>query len=119
MSPATGRYRTGSGEMLTGMMVGDVQFAFDNSGGGALDVNKASQVIAFTPPSTKTLGDLPFDHNVETFVEGVAARRKNAMRVPLEVLRLAFIRAGAEIHRVGAPHGQQRGDMWASIWTDG
>ena len=55
------------------------------------------------------LGDLPFDHNVKTFSESVAARRKNAMWIPLEVLRLALLRAGAEIHRVGAPDGQQRG----------
>src|SRR5215212_10664091 len=44
-----------------------------------------------------------FDHHVEALVERVAPSGKNTVRVTHQVLRLAFVRAGAEVQRAVHP----------------
>jgi ubiquinone/menaquinone biosynthesis C-methylase UbiE len=64
--------------------------------------------------SIADLDGLSFDHDIET-VESVLARGENALWVLLEVLCLTLFRTRAEVHCVGVPHGQQRGDVRATI----
>src|ERR1700678_546701 len=62
------------------------------------------------------LDGLSFDHNIET-VESVLARGENAVSVFPEVLCLALVRTRAKAQSVVVPHGQQGGDVRASIGT--
>src|SRR3954447_1488051 len=48
----------------------------------------------------------PFDDHIEILVECVAAGCESAMLILFEVLRLALVRPGAEVHRITAPDSQ-------------
>src|SRR5918995_5037337 len=56
-----------------------------------------------------------FDHHVEALVERVASGREDTVGITHEVLRLAFVRASAEVQRAVQPDGQQRRDVRPSV----